>query len=565
VTPVKNATIADLLRRYAAILRLQQADRFKIKAYMRAADTLEVLDAQATEFLSRGRRLEDLPGIGKAIGGVIRQILETGTFPALESALATVSPELAELATRPALDPKVALRVYKKLGIRSLEELRASLESGAIERGLGAPVAYRIRLGLDDRPRVLLWKAEPVARAITEVLLSQPDVSLVSTAGSLRRKKDTIGDLAFLVAGTRAAPVIKRFSHFGGVKSVDHPHTNSWIFQLSSALRINLTWTKEKEWGLAQILATGSTLHLDGLSSHAATNNVRLSRRALIAAGVDIAEEKSIYTALGLEFIEPELREGRGEVEAAAHERLPKLVASEDLKGDLHMHTTSSDGANSIVEMAKAAQAQGYSYVGITDHSQSLKIAGGLTEKQLHTQLTAIDKINAGLTGFVILKSAEVDILEDGSLDYSDAILKELDYTICSIHSRFRLNKQQQTTRIMRAMDNPHFTMLGHATGRLLLKREGYDVDFGRIVKHAKEVGCSFEINSSPDRLDLSDAHARMAKGEGIKIAVNTDAHSVAELGFMSAGLNQARRAWLEPKDVLNTFPLSVLIRLLRR
>ncbi len=221
------------------------------------------------------------------------------------------------------------------------------------------------------------------------------------------------------------------------------------------------------------------------------------------------------------------------------------------------MHTTSSDGANSIDEMVEAASARGYGYIGITDHSQSLKIAGGLSESELRKQLKAIDKLNDRLNGFVVLKSAEVDILEDGSLDYPDALLKELDYTVCSIHSRFRLDKAAQTTRIMRAMDNPYFTILGHATGRLLLKREGYEVDFARLVAHAKDTGCMFEINSSPDRLDLSDEHAMMAKNAGVMIAVNTDAHSTRELGFITAGINQARRGWLEAKDVLNTLPLA--------
>ena len=282
-----------------------------------------------------------------------------------------------------------------------------------------------------------------------------------------------------------------------------------WIFQLSSGIRISLAWTKATEWGLSLVLATGSSEHLADLRTHATARKLRLTPKALMAKGADPADEASVYTALGLEYIEPELREGRGEVEAAATKGLPKLIVSEDLLGDLHMHTTSSDGANTLDEMAQAAQARGYSYIGITDHSQSLKIAGGLTSKQLQKQLKAIDKLNSRLKGFVVLKSAEVDILEDGSLDYPDAILKELDYTVCSIHSRFRLNKEQQTARIMRAMDNPYFTILGHATGRLLLKREGYEIDFARLIAHAKNTGCMFEINASPDRLDLSDECAK--------------------------------------------------------
>lgn len=274
---------------------------------------------------------------------------------------------------------------------------------------------------------------------------------------------------------------------------------------------------------------------------------------------------EDLYAALSLPYIPPELREGRGEVDAARNGRLPALIGADHLRGDLHAHTTASDGTNSIAEMAAAAQARGYRYIGITDHSKSLRIARGLTETQLRQQLDAIDALNADLKGFVVLKSAEVDILEDGTLDYPDTVLRELDYTICSIHSHFRRTKSQQTARILRAMDNPYFTILGHATGRLLLHREGYELDMNRLIAHAKQAGCFFEINSSPNRLDLSDEHARLAKEAGVKIAINTDAHSIAELRFISAGLNQARRAWLEPTDVLNTLPLSNLRRAFRR
>jgi DNA polymerase (family 10) len=271
-----------------------------------------------------------------------------------------------------------------------------------------------------------------------------------------------------------------------------------------------------------------------------------------------------VYRTLGLQFIEPELREGRGEIEAALKKALPALVEVADLQGDLHMHTTASDGGNSIEEMAAAAQEKGYRYIAITDHSQSLKITNGLTEKRLREHIRAIEKVNARLKDFVILKSAEVDILEDGTLDYSNGMLKQLDFTICSVHSRFALNKEQQTERIMRAMDNPYFKILGHATGRLLLKRQGYDLDMERIMRHAKDRGCFFEINSSPNRLDLSDEHAKLAKQLSIKIAVNTDAHSIHELDFIAAGINQARRGWLEPADVLNTLPIAKLLKVLR-
>lgn len=280
---------------------------------------------------------------------------------------------------------------------------------------------------------------------------------------------------------------------------------------------------------------------------------------------MNLSDEAAIYKTLKLSYIQPELREGRGEVEAAATDHLPQLIELCHLRGDLHMNTTASDGANTIAQMAAAAQERGYEYIAITDHSQLLKITNGLSEQRLRQHIKAIDMLNARLSGIQILKSAEVDILEFGDLDYSNAMLKELDFTICSIHSRFGRNKQQQTERIMRAMDNPYFTILGHATGRLLLKREGYELDIERIIGHAKDRSCYFEINPSPDRLDLSDEHAKMAKEAGVRIAVNTVAHSIMELDYIGAGINQAHRAWLEPSDVLNVLPLTQLQKVFAR
>jgi DNA polymerase (family 10) len=281
--------------------------------------------------------------------------------------------------------------------------------------------------------------------------------------------------------------------------------------------------------------------------------------------GASAASEAALYNKLNLTYIEPELREGRGEVAAAAQGMLPALIQLSDLRGDLHMHTTASDGTNTLAEMAAAAQEKGYQYIAITDHSQSLKITNGLSEKRLLQHIKAIDRLNAKLMGLTILKSAEVDILDDGRLDYPKHILKHLDLTICSIHSRFALDKEQQTTRILRAMDNPYFNILGHATGRLLLKREGYQIDIERVIKQAKANSCFFEINSSPDRLDLSAEHARLAKEAGVKIAINTDAHSIKELNFITGGINQGRRGWLAAQDVLNTQPLEKLLKILRR
>ena len=562
VMQVSNRVIADLLRRYASVLVLQGSDRFKVQAYRRAADTVDALHEEIATLIARGDDLTELPGIGKAINAVIEEVVRTGELAQLEKATSTLPAELIELATKPGLDPKKVLRAYKKLQVTSLAELKARLNAGTVREVLGARMEFHIRQGLDDRPRMLLWSAQKLARQIEAYLTTIAGITQVARVGSLRRLQDTVGDLNFLIAGGSPKKVFKEIASFGAVRSTEQSGPRTMRFTLSSGFTISVAWAAADDWGIALLLHTGSTAHLAELTKRAAQRKLRLAEGETALVGLD---EVAIYKKFGLPFIEPELREGRGEIKAASAKKLPHLIGLDDLRGDLHMHTTASDGAGSLAEMAAAGKARGYEYIAITDHSQSLKITNGLTEKRLLAHIKAIDKLNARLKDFRILKSAEVDILEDGSLDYSPSVLKELDLTICSIHSRFSLNTQQQTERLLRAMDNPYFNILGHATGRLLLKREGYGVDMEKIMAHAAACGCFFEINSSPDRLDLSDDHARMAKERGIKIAINTDAHSTSELDFMAAGINQARRGWIEPADVLNALPLDRLEKALRR
>jgi DNA polymerase (family 10) len=554
--------IGALLRRYAGVIAIQGANRFKVRAYRRAAETIEAAHDNVAQLLGRGDDLTELPGIGKAIAAVIAEIVQRGELIRLDQGAADLAPGILELAQKPGLDPKKILRVYKKLRIGSLEELRQKLDAGDVRDLLGSRLDFQLRQALDHRPRMLLWAAEKLIPGLKIYLTSVCGAVRVETIGSMRRKKDTIADIGFLVTGKTGSNIFRRFATFGAVQSWESLGKHEALFRLSEGKSVKLVWTPEQSWGLSWLLHTGAVDHVETLKKRAARLKVRLTRPGL---GKRAADEASVYRALGLAPIEPELREGRGEIEAAAADKLPRLIEIGDLKGDLHMHTTASDGANSIDEMAQAALDRGYEYIAITDHSQSLKITNGLTEKRLLEQIRAIDQTNARLRGITVLKSAEVDILEDGRLDYSNAALKELDLTICSVHSKFALDSRRQTERIMRAMDNPYFNILGHATGRLLLHREGYLPDIEKLIAHAKARGCFFEINSSPNRLDLSDEHARMAKNIGVKIAVNTDAHSISELRFIAAGINQARRGWLEPKDVLNSYSLAKLKALLDR
>ncbi|MDP9053779.1 MAG: PHP domain-containing protein, partial [Acidobacteriota bacterium] len=327
------------------------------------------------------------------------------------------------------------------------------------------------------------------------------------------------------------------------------------LFQLPSGVRLKIEQSRGPRWGLEMLNATGSAAHLSLLHADKLASSLFAS---------SLPDEESVYAALDLEFIPPELREGNDEIRLAAVGSLPKLITASDIRGELHAHSTASDGVHTIEQMVRAAQAKGYEYAGISDHSQSLKIAGGVSEDDLRKQLRYIDRLNAKNPSFRILKSSEVDILEDGSLDYPDDLLKELDYTVCSIHSRFARGKAQQTERILRAMDNPYFTILGHATGRLLLKRPGYEIDVDRVVEHARQRGCYFEINSSPDRLDLSATNARIARDAGVKLAITTDAHSIRDYGLVRCGTDQARRAGLRRSDVLNALSLPDLEAALR-
>ena len=408
------------------------------------------------------------------------------------------------------------------------------------------------------RTAILLYHAHDLVLSIEAYLLKRAGAKRAEAVGDYRRRVEVIEELSFVVETDDFAKLTSQMERYGGRTSIVESTKESAVFALSSGPLLIINLSVGKDWGLSLIRHTGSKAHLKKLA--AVSGNLT----SLETKG-SFDTEQSFYDSFGLAFIEPELREGLDEVHQARRGTLPVLVTRKDIQGDLHMHTEASDGSNSIEQMAAAAQDAGYAYIGISDHSQSLKIAGGVSEEKLWAQIRKIDQLNEHLEGIRILKSAEVDILADGTLDYSDELLRELDYTVCSIHSRFAFGKEKQTERILRAMDNRCFTILGHATGRLLLKRPGYEIDMERIAVHAKQTGCFFEINSSPDRLDLSAENARVAAALGILIAISTDAHSIHEFGTIRYGIEQARRAGLERTSVLNCQPLETLTKLFKR
>lgn len=552
IRPLSNAEIAHRLAAYAQALQGKDENPYKIRAYRRAAQIIKNLRESVDQLVRSGGDVTRFPGIGKGIANALREIVFSGTLGQMEMALASIPPEIAALNEYPALDPTRVARVYKKFGIETVSDLKEKLVEGAIADVFGPRMADHFRNAFRDSTEVLLDEADQLAADVQRFLLHRCGVSRADVAGDIRRRVETISEIVFVVETADFPATLKQLQKFrGGIDLVESTNRDA-TFQLPGSVMLTLHGATAANWGTALVLATGSAGHLEELERVGG-----LVRKA--------KNEEHAYTSVGVTWVPPELREGRGEVAQAARGELPRLVELGDIRGDLHMHTTASDGVDTIEAMAEAARERGYAYIGITDHSQSLRIARGVSIANLWAQIRRIDKLNVRLRGFRILKSAEVDILADGSLDYPDDLLAELDYTICSIHSRFALARQTQTERVLRAMDHPAFTMLGHATGRLILRRSGYPLDFPRIIEHAVARRCYFEINADPDRLDLSADNVRLVAAAGIKLAIGTDAHRVAGLDYMRCGVDVARRAGLEKQALLNTGTLAQLALAFRR
>lgn len=554
---LSNAEIADRLASLAQLLSAHKENPYKVRAYRRAAANIRNLSESLQELVEDDADLTQFPGIGEAMAAAIREIVQTRSLRKLESLRAQASPALASIGDYPRLDPKRVQRIYKKLGISSVEELRDRLDSGEIEQVLGLRMAQHIRQGLTETHAMLLYRADDLRAAVEEFLLGACRVRRAEVTGEVRRRVEVIEELSFVIETDDFPRVVARLQRYGGRTPLVSSGKNSAVLALPAGVLLRIQGAGADDWGLQMVACTGSAAHIRKLTG------VTGPLRSL--AEIRLPSEPDFYRRFGLQFIPPELREGNDEVEFASQNALPELVTAADIKGELHAHSTSSDGSDSIEDMAEAAHERGYEYIGISDHSQSLKIAGGVTVDDLWAQIRYIDKLNARLRGFRILKSAEVDILADGSLDYPDELLRELDYTVCSIHSRFGFGREQQTERLLRAMENRYFHVLGHATGRLLLKRPGYEIDIDRVIEQARTHGCFFEINSSPDRLDLSAANARKAAAAGVMIAIDTDAHGTGELPLIRCGIDQARRAGLEKSMVLNCLPWQKLQRLFAR
>lgn len=529
---VTNPEIAKLLSRVARLMALAGENPYKIRAYENGARTVNELLTPVDELIASGRKLTDLPGIGEGLSKAITEALATGSLSQAAELEGSIAAPLLALYDDTGLEPDVARKLFERHGVQSVGDLRRELEAGTLKK-LGAKTLRSITEALAGGPsRILLSEADRVVAGAFAALGLDLRSPLLAVTGEVRRRVETIGE----------ARLLARESFYEEARR-----------GLDGRFDVKISPASDRDWGAALLRNTGNEAHVAALERLASERGLRFE-----------GEEEEIYSALGLPFIPPELREGIDEVGAAARGVLPELITVGDVKGDLHAHTDASDGAHSLEEMARAAMARGYRYLAVTDHSQRLKIARGLSPERLAAQIDEIDRLNEIFSGFRLLKSSEVDILDDGSLDYPDELLARLDFAVCSVHSRFNLPPEKQTERLLKAIRNPYCAVIGHPTGRLLLDREGYKFDVEQVFKAAADAGCLLEINANPHRLDLSDSHVRLARSLGIKITISTDAHHANELDNMRYGIGQARRGMLSAAEVVNTRGLDEALGLLR-
>jgi DNA polymerase (family 10) len=560
---MKNKELAGIFDRIADALEFKGEMVFRILAYRKAARVLDDL-VEDVEVLYRAGKLDELPGIGAGIAKKIAEYLETGKMKKYAEVTKGIPDSLLNLLDIQNLGPKTLALANKKLKVKTLADLKKVIANGKLAElpQMGEKKAENIRKGIElyekGHERLSIAVAETVATEIVAYLKNKTRAKDISPAGSLRRWKETIGDVDILVTGKKGAEIVKAFTEYPKTERVLAAGDTKGSIIVEGGVQVDLRIVPPDSYGAALQYFTGSQAHNVRCRNIARTKGMKLSEYGLFKGEKMVAgkTEEEVYDMLGLGYIPPELREDRGEIEAALKKRLPKLVELRHIRGDLQMHSTYSDSSASIAQLADSAASLGYEYILITDHSQSAKYAHGLEIERLHKQWKEIDRINKK-SRVRILKGVEVDILKDGKLDYPDKILKQLDLVVASIHQGFKKNV---TERINAAMEDPYVDMIGHPTGRLISSREGYAVDLQKVMEKAVATGTWLECNAYWDRLDLSDANLRVAKEMGIRISIGTDAHDTKGLQWMKFGVATARRGWLEPKDVVNTYPLKKLL-----
>jgi DNA polymerase (family X) len=566
--------VAAILSEIGTLLELQGESSFRSNAYHNGARVIEQLETDLDEIVSQGK-LGDIRGIGDTLKEKITTLVTTGKLPYYDDLKKKIPDGLLDMLRIQGLGPKKVKALHDQLGIDSLDKLKLACEQDTVAhlRGFGAKTQQKILEGIEFLKlmgsRVRIDQALPLALSLIEGMQNAPGVHRIELCGSLRRRKETIKDIDILISSDDPGPLMERFVKLPGVAQITgQGETKSSVvvsglaFGHNVHMNADLRVVSDKHFPFALLYFTGSKEHNVVLRQRAITLGLKLNEYELAGSDKSIPckIEADVYRALGMAYVPPEMREDTGEVDAALQHKLPALVELKQIQGVFHNHTVASDGANTLEEMAEAARALGLKYLGIGDHSQSLTIANGLNPERVLQQEEAIDALNKKLKGFHVFKGTECDILEDGSLDFDDELLDTFDYVVASVHSYFKQTREEMTARIIRAIRHPAVTMLGHATGRLLLRRDGYQVDLEAVLKAAAETGTMIEINAHPQRLDLDWVHCKRARALGVKLVINPDAHSTADLALYRYGVDVARRGWLTPDDVYNTLSLEEIV-----
>ena len=584
---MENIEIAGVLEELGALLEINGSNPFRIRAYRNAVRTVRGLTRPLSAMVDEGEDLTELPAIGKDMSAHIIELCQTGALARLAEVSAEVPRSLVQLVKLDGVGPKKAKKLWESLGVTTVDELDAALKAGRVEslEGFGKTSVGRILTSIEDlrryAGRFLISQVDELIGPLLAHMREGPGVERIKVAGSYRRRKETIGDVDLLVQADLPAPdVVEHFTAFGSVERIVSAGDTRGSVVLRSGLEVDLRVIPERSFGAALHYFTGSKEHNIAVRQIAQRLGLRVNEWGVfrMPEGVDPVDvgkedgervagetEASVFEAVGMTWVPPVLRENRGEVEAARDDALPDLVTLEDIEGDLHMHSTWSDGKASIEEMARACKARGYRYLAVSDHSPALAMVGGITPERAAGQWEEIARVQKGLDGTRIFKSLEVDILRDGDLDMTDEVLESLDLVLVSVHSLMDMGRVAMTDRVITAMQHPQVDILAHPTGRLLVRREPFQIEMEEVLQAARDLDVAVEINANPNRLDLSDVHAHRAKELGVKVCINTDAHSVQRLDHMSYGVDQARRARLNKEDVLNTMTLKQMQAWLNR
>jgi DNA polymerase (family 10) len=575
-----NPTMARLLAETADLLEIDGGDGFRIRSYRRAAEAAEQTTVDLMAASGDTARLLEIPGIGKGMAANLQAIAATGTLPLREELLAKYGADILELLKLPGMGPKTVALLWSAAQITSVDQLSEAIEAGRLNGlpRMGEKQIEKLRKGIEDyrrsAGRFRIDVAEDAAQRIAAYLRAFAGIEKVTPAGSLRRGRETAGDLDLLVTGRACAPehtaaAVEYVAAYPGIHDMIAKGENKVSFHLGNGMQVDVRLLPSASYGAALQYFTGSKAHNVALRQRALKMGYTLSEWALArlddGSTVAAATEEEIYAALGMDWMPPEMRENLGEIEGAARHDLPQLIEQADLRGDLHMHTDASDGHNTIREMAEAALACGYRYIAITDHSKNLAMTNGLDEKRALEQIERVREVDRQMKGRIrVFSGIEVDILADGTLDLDDEVLAQMEIVIASVHTRFEQSREEMTARVLRAIENPYVRILGHPTGRLLLRREPFALDLGAVLRRAAELGVAMEHNAAPERLDLCDRDLRLAKELGCHIVINSDSHDSRNLGRMEYGIRQLRRAWLRPEDVLNTLGARDFLAALR-